>query len=178
MKLRPAWSHPADVSPWREATKSTHHTSSNGASDSQREPIEIPLEPTEDSLNILGWVATPSTGSPGTQTSRSNADGLSEILADVDEHLRSGSFAQDYISTGTTTRAELYRYLQEVVKVHESQKPTANSHEAIETSIAIFNAADTIFRFFLPGDIDSPCVGKFWGSIAAITIVSIHLVQG
>ena len=62
-------------------------------------------------------------------------------------------------------RAESFEYLEEQGKVIATGKTKSQRKHEYEEHIDILNAADIVFRCFLPITYDGPTTAKFWGAI-------------
>lgn len=102
-------------------------------------------------------------------------------ISDLKLHLES---AHEFMSSNTSylgrkmykaclpsTRKECYDFLQKFPESAERDGPRTEQ-VMYEASIDIFNAADVLYKFFLPVDCDDPTSGKFWGAVRALLNVS------
>ncbi|KAK0652573.1 hypothetical protein B0T16DRAFT_103189 [Cercophora newfieldiana] len=94
----------------------------------------------------------------------------------LDDHFRE---VEDYILCQTTfgdrraytacpksTRAKIYGQLeQRGVELSEATNVEREQQRDYEMQLDIFNAADLVFNFFFPSDVEIPTTGKFWGSL-------------
>ena len=105
-----------------------------------------------------------------------NSDVIHDHLEEVDEWLRrmtSFGDAKAYKACRRSSRSSVRLYLQEEGRELEDVKSHRGGYSNVdqlhfEDLIDIFNAADTIFQFFLPVDFEGPTVGKYWGAINSI----------
>jgi len=83
--------------------------------------------------------------------------------------------AKAYKACDLNSRSSVRRYLEEKRRELESADPLKREYRGdqrrFEEKIDIFNAADTIFQFFLPVDFEGPTVGKYWGAIDNLIVV-------
>jgi hypothetical protein len=95
----------------------------------------------------------------------------------MDNFLTNETKAQDrkaYQSCAEGTRLAALRYLEEQTDVG---KKKSSLKRDFEDRVDIFNAADIVFRFFLPMESDGPTVGKYWGAIHRLVQVSIKWIR-
>ncbi|KAK2060271.1 hypothetical protein LY76DRAFT_676820 [Colletotrichum caudatum] len=92
---------------------------------------------------------------------------LQRQLSEVEEFLTAetnGPDRRSYLEAETSTRNEVYLYLEQLgTGMHST--PSAWKKQEYEDRIDIFNAADSLFRFFLPPLFDGPTTERFWGAV-------------
>lgn len=98
------------------------------------------------------------------------SQGVQDDLAEIDNYLTKETTLNHRLiynrAPGLENRADIYRRLSEL-------KPDAESTEEhiiarYETSAGIVNAAELLYRFFLPSDYQAPTIAKFWGTFARL----------
>jgi hypothetical protein len=94
-------------------------------------------------------------------------------LQEMDDFLRNDANRHDrhaYQICPGATRLDALTYLEE-----QSLAVKKNSHlkRDFDDRVDVFNAADIVFRFFLPLEHVGPTVEKFWGAIRRIVQVII-----
>lgn len=137
-----------------------------------------------DKFHLFTWADSKSSAAaPGRSPALdpladNNADrsSLDALLGDLDEYLNNGTRKQDklvYSKIKEAKRANLHAYLGEVQTILAASSEKRNPKN-LEDRIDIFNAADIVFRFYLPGDFVGPTTGKFWGAIKAFVAVRTY----
>ena len=125
-----------------------------------------------DSFSVFAWID----GASKSDIELINSDVIRDHLEEVDDWLRrmtSFGDAKAYKACSRSSRSSVRLFLQEKGRELEDVKSNRggniNADQLyFEDLIDIFNAADTIFRFFLPVDFEGPTVGKYWGAINSI----------
>ncbi|KAL2021387.1 hypothetical protein VTK56DRAFT_7252 [Thermocarpiscus australiensis] len=105
-----------------------------------------------------------------------NSDMVKEHLDEVHEFLQHSTRFSDrkaYSDCKECTRASVRSSLEEEAttlgSVETSDPETTREAQSdYEQRIDIFNAADLVFRFFLPVNFEAPTVEKFWGAVNGI----------
>ena len=103
-------------------------------------------------------------------------EALNDHLREVENYILSQTSFSDrraYIACPETTRDEIYSHLE-----HEGAGIPDRSDEQrrYEMRLGIFNAADAMFRFFFPPDVEVPTTRKFWGALNVfITVSKTHV---
>ncbi|TDZ13014.1 hypothetical protein C8035_v000464 [Colletotrichum spinosum] len=96
---------------------------------------------------------------------------LQKQLSGVEEFLTAetnGSDRRAYLDADMSTREAVYEYLaQHGASLQESKNKPWKKRD-YEERVDVFNAADTIFRFFLPPLFDGPTTDKYWGAIMSL----------
>ena len=81
-----------------------------------------------------------------------------------------------YKCSNESTRSETYNYLAGLnSRVEENGQDAVR--RAYEERIDIFNAADILYRLFLPKEFDDPTSRKFWGAVKELVMVSLSNLQ-
>ncbi|KAB5551293.1 hypothetical protein GE09DRAFT_168424 [Coniochaeta sp. 2T2.1] len=120
-------------------------------------------EPEEDRFHIFSWLEsfTPT----GEAASQEQAESLRQQLQEMEDFLNKDTSRPDrqvYQSCFESTREACLKYLEQqaaMAKKNSSQK------RYFENRVDVLNAAEIVFRFFLPLQSDGPTVTKFWGAI-------------
>ena len=97
-----------------------------------------------------------------------DSDALQKQMEEVDNYLRSGTTFSDkkaYQDCKESPRASSFEYLEEQGKAIETAKNKTQRKYEYEERIDILNAADVVFRLFLPGTHSGPTTAKYWGAI-------------
>lgn len=113
------------------------------------------------------------TGEPG---SLEEAESLRTQLQEMEDFLGNETNRLDrqaYKNCPEATRSAALTYLEE-----QAAAVKKNSHlkRHFEDRVDVFNAAEVVFRFFLPLDSGGPTVGKYWGAVHRIVQVSTKLL--
>lgn len=102
-------------------------------------------------------------------------DALLEQLVEIRDwllYMPSFGDAKAYKSCTKDTRASVRRYLEkraaELSSVESQGRKDQRAQRDFEDRIDIFNAAETIFAFFLSLDFDGPTVRRYWGAVRTI----------
>lgn len=81
-----------------------------------------------------------------------------------------------YKDSNESTRDAAYNYLTSLAqKVDDDGSDSVRL--AYEKRVDIFNAADSLYRLFLPKGFDDPTSRKFWGALQKMLIVSFPVLQ-
>ncbi|EFQ35288.1 uncharacterized protein GLRG_10432 [Colletotrichum graminicola M1.001] len=99
---------------------------------------------------------------------------LQRQLSEVEEFLTAetnGPDRRSYLEGETSTRNEVHLYLEQLATDMHST-PTTWKKQEYEDRIDIFNAADSLFRFFLPPLFDGPTTDRFWGAVMNLVRIS------
>ena len=128
-----------------------------------------------ESFSVFAWLD----GASNSDTELINSAVIRDHLEEVDDWLRrmtSFGDAKAYKACGRSSRSSIRLFLEEKgreledVKSDRGEGYTNVIQHRFEDLIDIFNAAETIFRFFLPVDFEGPTVGKYWGVIKSIIV--------
>ncbi len=93
---------------------------------------------------------------------------LRNQLQEVDDYLQNGTSFSDkktYQSGKEATRLSSLEYLEQQASQVDKGKNKIQKKQEYEDRIDILNAADVVFRFFLPAVYEGPTVQKYWGAI-------------
>ncbi|EKD16183.1 Mg2+ transporter [Drepanopeziza brunnea f. sp. 'multigermtubi' MB_m1] len=97
------------------------------------------------------------------------SQGLEDDLKEMDEYLSTEinlSHRLIYNAAPSKTRVELYELLssmrKEAVSDERSTTPQIKVYEAV---VDVVNAAEVLFRFFLPSNYEGTMVNKYWGAV-------------
>ncbi|KAK1723977.1 uncharacterized protein BDZ83DRAFT_579540 [Colletotrichum acutatum] len=92
---------------------------------------------------------------------------LQKQLSEVEEFLTAETNGPDrraYLEAEMSTRNEVFEYLeQQGARMQDTKKSWKK--QDYEERVDIFNAADSLFRFFLPPLFDGPTTERFWGAV-------------
>ncbi|OHE98990.1 hypothetical protein CORC01_05680 [Colletotrichum orchidophilum] len=98
---------------------------------------------------------------------------LQKQLSEVEEFLTAETNGLDrraYLEAEMSTRNEVYEYLeQQGARMQDTKKSWRK--QDYEERVDIFNAADSLFRFFLPPLFDGPTTERFWGAVMNLVTV-------
>ena len=101
-------------------------------------------------------------------------EALDDHLREVEDYLLSQTTFSDrraYAACPEATRDEIYVHLEkrgiELSKLTNVQREQQLYYE---TQLDIFNAADVVFKFFFPPDVEVPTIRKFWGALEVIIV--------
>jgi hypothetical protein len=114
------------------------------------------------------WRANPLSSTPDQGTDNDDVGG-SNIAT---------SFTLDEMNLRADLK-ELHRFLQrqtsfeDRVAYKECPQQSRNDIYALLRKVEVVNKAETVFRFFLPSDFKGRTVGKFWGALHRLLVVSI-----
>ncbi len=172
-------SHPAETA--RSDASESHSSETARSAAPNPSPVETPAEnnvpqaapPTAylqtDSFFVFAWLD----GASRSDIELVNSEVIRDHLEEVDDWLRrmtSFGDAKAYKACRRSSRSLVRHCLKDEgrelqdVKFHRGGYGNADQNH-FENLIDIFNAADTIFQFFLPVDFEGPTVGKYWGAI-------------
>lgn len=111
------------------------------------------------------------------QPAGADESALNEHLLEVEDFLLSHANFTDrkaYRSCPTSTRADVHRILENRGSVLSQSSDTSNEDQLdYEEYVDMFNTVDIIFRFFFPPDSEVVTMGKFWGAVKVLIVVSI-----
>ncbi|OIW34428.1 hypothetical protein CONLIGDRAFT_566188 [Coniochaeta ligniaria NRRL 30616] len=127
-------------------------------------------DPQDDKFHVFSWLE--SFTATGEASSQEQVESLRMQLQEMEDFLRNETNRLDrqaYESCPEATRLAALAYLEE-----QSAAVKKNSHlkRDFEDRVDVLNAAEIVFRFFLPLESGGPTVGKFWGAIHRIVQVS------
>ncbi|KAK1985651.1 hypothetical protein LZ30DRAFT_583814 [Colletotrichum cereale] len=125
---------------------------------------------TSDMFHVFSWAET----TPSIPMEGPNFIVLQRQLSEVEEFLTAetnGPDRRSYLEAETSTRNEVYLYLEQLGTDMHSTPKAWKKHE-YEDRIDIFNAADSLFRFFLPPLFDGPTTERFWGAVMSLVRMS------
>lgn len=100
---------------------------------------------------------------------------LQKQLSEVEEFLTAetnGADRRAYLDADISTREAAYAYLEQQGVAIQEMKNQPLKKRDYEERVDIFNAADTLFRFFLPPRFDGPTTERFWGAVMNLVWVS------
>ncbi|RYP63142.1 hypothetical protein DL769_007053 [Monosporascus sp. CRB-8-3] len=107
-----------------------------------------------------------------------DSDALQKQMEEVDSYLKSGTSFSDkkaYQDCKESLRVSSFEYLEEQAKAIEGAKNKAQRRHEYEERIDILNAADTVFRLFLPVAYDGPTTAKYWGAVRDLVEMPVSL---
>jgi hypothetical protein len=97
-------------------------------------------------------------------------------MQEMDNYLRQNTSFSDqrvYQDCRDSSRIDCFDYLEEQGAMVDNFKKRPLMRHQYETRIDILTAADIVYRFFLPLDLEAPTVSKFWGAINLLIQVSL-----
>ena len=127
-------------------------------------------EPEDDRFHIFCWLKSFTT--MGEVASQEQADALWQQLQEMEEFLTKETSRIDrqvYQSCYESSRAACLKYLEQQAV---AAKKNPSSKRYFENRVDILNAAEIVFRLYLPLQSDGPTVKKFWGAIYRLVQVS------
>nr|XP_036585489.1 mg2+ transporter [Colletotrichum truncatum]KAF6795540.1 mg2+ transporter [Colletotrichum truncatum] len=125
-----------------------------------------------EKFHVFSW-AGPHSTSP---TDGPNFIALQKQLSDVEDFLTAETNGPDrraYLDAEVSTRDTVYAYLEQQGLALQDVKNKPWKKQDYEERVDIFNAADSLFRFFLPPLFDGPTTDRFWGAIMNLVWVSL-----
>lgn len=128
------------------------------------------------SFHVFTWLETVLVCT-GTATPWIDNEALDKQLQEVDDYLCRGTSFTDkkaYQDCEESTRSALFDYLEKQGAEIEKLKNASSKRHGYEERIDIFNAADVVFRFFLPPDVEAPTVKRYWGAVSTLIQVSMQ----
>lgn len=129
----------------------------------------------DDKFHVFSWLeAVPATA--GDRNSQIQAESLQTQLQEVEDYLKSSTSFSDkraYQDCQRATRISCFEYLTDQGDATEQFKRRPKVRRDYEDRIDILNAAEVVYRFFLPLEFDGPTVRKFWGAINLLIQVSL-----
>ncbi|KAI8279225.1 hypothetical protein K4K56_012772 [Colletotrichum sp. SAR 10_98] len=99
---------------------------------------------------------------------------LQKQLSEVEDFLTAETNGPDrraYLDSEASGRDEVYAYLEQQGAAIKELKNKPWKKQDYEDRVDIFNAADTLFRFFLPPLFDGPTTERFWGAVMSLVWV-------
>lgn len=133
--------------------------------------FDVPeTEATDDKFHVFSWLDSFTVTEEA--SSKEQAESLRVQLQEMDEFIRKETNASDrkaYQNCPEATRLDALTSLEEQL---EKSKKSPQSKREFDDRVDIVNAAEIIFRFFLPLQFEGPTVGKFWGAIHRLIRVS------
>ncbi|KAJ0319397.1 hypothetical protein Brms1b_003825 [Colletotrichum noveboracense] len=101
---------------------------------------------------------------------------LQKQLSEVEDFLTAETNGPDrraYLDSEASGRDEVYAYLEQQGAAIQELKNKPWKKQDYEDRVDIFNAADTLFRFFLPPLFDGPTTERFWGAVMNLVWVPV-----
>jgi len=150
--------------------------------DQRRSKSDVSPHGNKDGFHIFTW-STPTDESRNTSPAppavnisqdSPNVEGpkLEDDQKEIDDFLRLKTNLNDrlaYRACPLSKRIELYKALAkertELSSGTGTDQPDQNRRKRYETKVDILNAADSIFQFFLPSDLQSMTAQKYWGAL-------------
>ncbi|KAL8341987.1 hypothetical protein RB601_005236 [Gaeumannomyces tritici] len=126
------------------------------------------------SFHVFTWMETVLV-STGTAQPWVDKEALEKQLKEVDDYLCRGTSFTDkkaYTDCEENTRESLFQYLEQQGAEMERLRNASSKKRGYEERIDIFNAADMVFQFFFPLDIEAPTVKRYWGAVSALIQLS------
>ncbi|KAF9879715.1 hypothetical protein CkaCkLH20_02526 [Colletotrichum karsti] len=93
---------------------------------------------------------------------------LQSQLSEVEDFLTTETNGPDrraYLDSEVSSRDAVYAYLERQGAAIQELKNKPLKKQLYEERVDIFNAADTLLRFFLPPLFDGPTTERFWGAV-------------
>ncbi|KAJ0117452.1 hypothetical protein J7T55_003866 [Diaporthe amygdali] len=119
--------------------------------------------PSPESISIFAFLEGVS------QPSGVDESVLNEHLLEVEDFLLNQTNFTDrkaYRGCNPSSRNDVYGILEKRGShLSQSLDSSSKDQQDYEEDVDIFNAADTIFRFFFPAHVEVATVGKFWGAL-------------
>lgn len=142
---------------------------------------KTPSMPTRvnDTFHVFTWLgniqSTPADSSAGIDTEM-----VVKQLQEIETYILCSTGTRDrsaYSRCGTSSRRAVHDYLAE--HSIETEQRNSGTKKQYEARVNLYNAADLVFRFFLPWMVDSqaPTVGKFWGALRSLVEVSATVLR-
>jgi hypothetical protein len=167
------------LQPLRIGKKSGKASQGAGRSGShqQQENVKITLpESVNDTFHVFTWMENVQLGS--TDTSDLDVEAVVKQLQVAEEFLLGSTTMRErraYHMCPPSSRQLIHAYLEDRGQERDSSaddKP--KKKQDYEDRVDVYNAAELVFRFFLPWrfDKDAPTVGKFWGAVQCLVGVS------
>jgi hypothetical protein len=127
-------------------------------------------DPQDDEFHVFSWrESVTATGNPSSQE---QAESLQMQLQELEEFLstETNRFDQQaYHNCPEATHLTALTYLEEQAA---AVKKNSQLKREFEDRVDVLNAAEIVFRFFLPLESGGPTVAKFWGAINRLVQVS------
>ncbi|KAL3306236.1 mg2+ transporter [Colletotrichum asianum] len=101
---------------------------------------------------------------------------LQKQLSEVEDFLTAETNGPDrraYLDSEASGRDEVFAYLEQQGAAIQELKNKPWKKQDYEDRVDIFNAADTLFRFFLPPLFDGPTTERFWGAVMNLVWVPV-----
>ncbi|KAI8182638.1 hypothetical protein K4K54_000880 [Colletotrichum sp. SAR 10_86] len=101
---------------------------------------------------------------------------LQKQLSEVEDFLTAETNGPDrraYLDSEASGRDQVYAYLEQQGAAIQELKNKPWKKQDYEDRVDIFNAADTLFRFFLPPLFDGPTTERFWGAVMNLVWVPV-----
>ncbi|KAF6828652.1 mg2+ transporter [Colletotrichum musicola] len=98
---------------------------------------------------------------------------LQKQLSEVEEFLTAetnGADRRAYLDAEMSTREATYAYIEQQGVALQGMKNKPLIKHDYEERVDIFNAADTLFRFFLPPNFDGPTTERYWGAVMNLVL--------
>jgi hypothetical protein len=108
----------------------------------------------------------------------SDDDALHEQLTAVEKFLTSETSFTDrklYRGSSQSSRKIVYEQLEKEGARADWARERPPQRREYESRIDLFNAADMLFRFFLPAECHGPTVKQFWGALGALVVSPLRL---
>ncbi|KAH6648167.1 hypothetical protein BKA67DRAFT_409341 [Truncatella angustata] len=151
------------------------HNPGHQAQSPQKDATQVPKtlsQSVNNAFHVFTWmdIAKPKS----VMSAELNVDNILKQLAEAHKYLGGSTSGRDrkiYEAGRLSTQEKLHAYLEAEGKVLDSSTEEDTSKRDDWTScVDLYNAAEIIFRFFLPRRFDSsaPTVGKFWGAIEVL----------
>jgi hypothetical protein len=134
-------------------------------------------------FHVFTWLSA-SKSNHGTKIPIVNGAQLEDDLKEIDYFLRrkiSLSERLAYRNCPGTPHSMVFSLLEEEVRAMAASmlkdaKKEERKGKMFERRVDIFNAAEAIFRFFLPLASEDPIALKFWGAIYRLLLVSVSTI--
>ena len=135
---------------------------------------EVLPDRVNDRFHVFSWLETVTTSDD--PSSQVRVESLRRQLQEVEEYLVNNTSFSDrraYHDSPEHFRSVPFKYIEAQGDLTEKFKKRPRLRRDYEDRIDILNAADIVYRFFLPPTFRAPTVAKFWGAIYLLVQVSV-----
>lgn len=128
-----------------------------------------------NTFHVFTWLETVQAGFKG--SADLDVEAITGQLQEVEEFLLYSTTMAErraYNNCNWSSRKLVHAYLEDRGQELEDGNEKLKKKQDYEERVDLYNAADLVYRFFLPWrlDADAPTVGKFWGAISTLVEVS------
>jgi hypothetical protein len=107
-----------------------------------------------------------------------NDNHVKDDLGEIDQfltHMTNLNQRLGYQGCTSQKRQDVYDFItKEKQELNKSRRRGLERRKSYENKVDLLNAADLMFQFFLPSNLDGPTVGKYWGALFRLIAVSIN----